>query len=118
MPRPRKSLDDQLAELRKKSDELEGRRSSLLARKKLANRKLDTRRKIVVGAAVLAHAQLSPTFAGQLREILDAGTTRSVDRGVIPDLLPRLAVRRRVKRSSGIEEAVDRSCGNADHCWP
>ena len=55
MPRPRKSLDDQLAELTRKRDQLEARRLALLAVKKDSDRKLDTRRKIIVGAAMLAH---------------------------------------------------------------
>jgi len=86
--RSRKSLDEQLAELTKRKDQLEARRLALLAVKKSSDRKLDTRRKIVVGAAVLAHAELNPSFADQLREILDPAVQRPVDRGVIEDLLP------------------------------
>ncbi len=88
MPRSRKSLDEQLAELTKKRDQLEARRLALLSSKKATDRKLDARRKIIVGAAVLAHAELNPSFADQLREILDAAVQRLVDRAVIPDLLP------------------------------
>jgi hypothetical protein len=51
-------------------------------------RKLDTRRKIVVGAAVMAYAELDPSFADRLQEILDVGVTRPVDRAAILDLLP------------------------------
>jgi hypothetical protein len=88
MPRPRKSLDDQLAELTKRQQQLEARRLSLLAVQKSEARKQDTRRKIIVGAAVLAHAELDPAFADTLKEILDQAVLRPIDRGVIADLLP------------------------------
>ncbi len=88
MPRPRKSLDDQLAELTRRKDQLEARRLSLLAVKKDADRKQDARRKIIVGAAVLAHAELDPHFAEQLRDVLGRAVQRPIDRGVIADILP------------------------------
>ncbi len=91
MPRSRKSLDEQLAELTKRRDQIEARRLALLAAKKTTDRKLDARRKIIVGAAVMAHAELHPAFADQLREILNVAVQRSVDRGVIADLLPATA---------------------------
>ena len=89
MPRPRKSLDDQLAELTRKRDQLEARRLALLAVKKDSDRKLDTRRKIIVGGAILAHAELHPAFADQLAVLLNLVVTRDIDRGVIADLLGR-----------------------------
>ena len=89
MPRPRKSLDDQLAELTRKRDQLEARRLALLAVKKDSDRKLDTRRKIIVGAAMLAHAEQHPVFADQLAVLLNLAVTREIDRGVIADLLAR-----------------------------
>ena len=88
MTRPRKTLDDRLAELTRRQEQLEARRLSLLAVKKQSDRKQDTRRKIIVGAAVLAHAELNPNFADQLREVLDQAVQRSIDRAVIADLLP------------------------------
>ena len=91
MSKPRKSLDEQLAELTRKQDQLEARRLALLATKKNADRKLDARRKIIVGAAVLAHAELDPAFADKLREVLDAAVQRPIDRDVIADLLPATA---------------------------
>ncbi len=56
--------------------------------KKKADRKLDARRKIIVGAAVLAHAEIDPGFADKLRAVLDLAVTRPVDRAAIADLLP------------------------------
>jgi len=91
MTRPRKSLDEQLAELTRKKEQLEARRQALVATKKSADRKLDARRKIIVGAAALAHAELDPSFADKLREVLDQAVLRAIDRDVIADLLPAAA---------------------------
>lgn len=87
MPRARKSLDDKIAELAKRQQQLEAQRLSLLASKKAADRKIDTRRKIIVGAAVLAHAELHPDFSATLRKILSVAVERDVDRRDIADLL-------------------------------
>jgi hypothetical protein len=84
----RKTLDERLAELTRKRDQLEAQRTSLLAAKRNDDRKRDTRRKIIVGAAVLAHAELHPGVAHQLRAILDKAVTRDLDRQAIADLLP------------------------------
>ena len=87
MPRPRKSLDERLAELNETQAQLQARRQALLNEKKAQDRKQDARRKIIVGAAVLAHAELHPVFAAQLREVLEIAVTRSIDRVAIRDLL-------------------------------
>jgi hypothetical protein len=93
--KPRKSLDEQLqafdeklAEADRKRDQIKARADAIRAKKVAEERKLDTRRKIVVGAAVMAYAELDPSFADRLQEILDVGVTRPVDRAAIPDLLP------------------------------
>lgn len=87
MPRIRKSLDQKLADLTQRQQQLEARRLALLASKKNADRKLDTRRKIIVGAAVLAHAELHPPFSTALRDILSVAVQREMDRRAIADLL-------------------------------
>ena len=89
MPRARKSLDDKIAELNERQQQLTARRLSLLASKKTADRKLDTRRKIIIGAAVLTHAELNPPFSAVLRDILSVAVRRDIDRQVIADLLAR-----------------------------
>lgn len=83
----RKTLDERLAELAKQQQQLEARRASLLAAKKDTDRKRDARRKIIVGAAVLAHAELHPAFADQLRAVLNRAVQRPIDRNAIADLL-------------------------------
>ena len=87
MPRARKSLDDKIAKLTNRQHQLEAQRLVLLASKKTADRKLDTRRKIIVGAAVLTHAELNPHFSTVLRDILSVAVQRDMDRRVIADLL-------------------------------
>jgi hypothetical protein len=87
VPRARKSLDDKIAELTKRQQQLEAQRLVLLASKKTENRRLDTRRKIIVGAAVLTHAELNPHFSAMLRDILSVAVQRDIDRRVIADLL-------------------------------
>ena len=87
MPRARKSLDDKIAKLTNRQRQLEAQRLMLLASKKTADRKLDTRRKIIVGAAVLTHAELNPHFSAMLRDILSVAVQRDIDRRVIADLL-------------------------------
>jgi hypothetical protein len=87
VPRARKSLDDKIADLTERQQQLTARRLSLLASKKTADRKLDTRRKIIVGAAVLAHADLHPDFSTTLRGILSVAVQRDIERRDIADLL-------------------------------
>ncbi len=87
MQRPRKSVDEKLAELTRQKQQLEARRLTLLASKKSADEKLDTRRKMIVGTAVLAHAELHPSFSSVLRDILSAAVQRDLDRRAIADLL-------------------------------
>ncbi|EJW10925.1 hypothetical protein A33M_3919 [Rhodovulum sp. PH10] len=59
----------------------------LAARQKNEARKRDARRKIIVGAAVLAHAEIDPEFRKTLREVLQAAVTRTIDREAVADLL-------------------------------
>lgn len=87
MPRARKSLDQKLADLAQRQQQLEAQRLALLASKRSADRKLDTRRKIIVGAAVLTHAELNPAFSTVLRDILSVAVQRDIDRRTIADLL-------------------------------
>jgi hypothetical protein len=60
---------------------------ALDAREAVERRKLDTRRKVVVGGAALAHAARDAGFADALRAVLAVAVTRPIDRKVIADLL-------------------------------
>lgn len=50
-------------------------------------RKRDTRRKIVVGGAVLSAIEKDPDLAQRIRQLLAAQVGRPIDREVIADLL-------------------------------
>jgi peptidoglycan/LPS O-acetylase OafA/YrhL len=56
-------------------------------RKETEERKRDARRKIIVGAAALARAEVDPGFRAALRVALRAAVTRDTDKAAIPDLL-------------------------------
>jgi hypothetical protein len=86
MPKTRKSLDEQAEELRQKKEVLEKRLEAIEARKRESDRKLDTRRKIIIGGAVLAHAEIDTEF----RRALQAALQKSVaekDRPILADLV-------------------------------
>lgn len=84
---PRKSAAERIAELESRKKQIEAQLASLEAREREAARKRETRRKVVVGAAVLAHAELDPGFASLLRDVLAKAVQRPVDQKVIADLL-------------------------------
>jgi hypothetical protein len=63
--------------------QLEAQLAARNARACTLERKRDTRRKIIVGAAVLAHAQLDPLFALELRAVLARAVQRPIDRDVL-----------------------------------
>jgi hypothetical protein len=79
-PAERKRL---LEEQKKK---IEARLEALSAREKLAERKRDTRRKVIVGAAVLAHAEIDPAFAAELKRVLRRAVQRPADQQTIADI--------------------------------
>ncbi|CAB3802579.1 hypothetical protein LMG28614_05648 [Paraburkholderia ultramafica] len=75
------------AALEKRQEEIRKKLADMDARERAVQRKLDTRRKIIVGAAVLGRAGLDPQFAAQLRQLLDEAVKEQVNRAVIQDLL-------------------------------
>jgi peptidoglycan/LPS O-acetylase OafA/YrhL len=56
-------------------------------RRETEERKREARRKIIVGTAALAHAEVDPGFRAALRAAMRAAVTRDIDKAVIPDLL-------------------------------
>jgi hypothetical protein len=68
-------------------DQLNARRQLDEARRAFRARKTDARRKIVVGAVVLAHAGRDPAFRAVLQLILQQHVTRPIDRELLADLL-------------------------------
>jgi len=83
----RRTRAELIAALKEAEEQKRQRRLALEAQEKQASRKLDTRRKIVTGAAVLAHAELHPSFAAALRDVLDQAVTKPADRELLADLL-------------------------------
>ena len=87
MPRAQKPLAERIAALKEAEKKAQARLASLVARQKTEDRKRDTRRKIVVGGAVLAHAALHPAFANALRDVLRVAVTRDMDKALLADLI-------------------------------
>jgi hypothetical protein len=56
-------------------------------RKKTKERKRDARRKIIVGIAALAQADVDPGFRAALRVAVRAAVTHDIDKAAIFDLL-------------------------------
>ena len=87
MAAQRKSTQERLDALRKEQDALKARLQALEIRKKAEERKRETRRTFVVGAAVLARAEADQSFREALQRALEASVIRDTDRAVIADLL-------------------------------
>jgi hypothetical protein len=83
----RRTRSELIAALKESEEQKRQRRLALEAQEKQATRKLDTRRKIITGAAVLAHAELDAVFAAALRSALDQAITKPADRELLADLL-------------------------------
>ncbi len=75
----RKTDEERLLELAVKRAALEARMDALTARQKLRVRKHDTRRKIILGGALLELAERDP-IARELRDRIVASLTRTQDR--------------------------------------
>ena len=84
---PRKTLHDRIAEEKKRQEQSRLALADLQARARILDRKLDVRRKIVVGAAVMAHAKLNGAFCEALSKVIRAAV-RKQDREVLPEFFP------------------------------
>jgi hypothetical protein len=83
-----KPITDKIAALRARQTELAAQLNALTAKAKVEDRKRDTRRKIVIGGAILAAIETDTTLADTLRRVLAANVTREMDREVVSDFLP------------------------------
>ena len=77
---PRKTPEQQLAELQQKEAQLKARIQKKKAEVTAQNRRQDTRRKIIAGALALEHAHHDKEFGAKLYGLLDIHVKRSVDR--------------------------------------
>jgi exonuclease III len=82
-----KSIDEQIAEEKRRSAEALARIAALKARQRAIDRKTDNHRKIIVGGAVMAHMKLDPQFRKEVIAALNKAVTEAKHRSVIPDLL-------------------------------
>ena len=82
-----KPISDKIAALKAKQEKLAAELSTLSAKAKTEERKRDTRRKILVGGAVLAAIDSDTGLADMVRLVLDMGITRPDDREMLADLL-------------------------------
>lgn len=78
----RKTEEERLTELEAKKLQIEQQMRSITSRQKERLRKDDTRRKILVGSAVLAEAEKTPAAKQRLMTLLDQHLVRDVDRAV------------------------------------
>ena len=85
---PRRNPTDRLELLRQKRDQLDAQLKALEARKKQAERKADTRRKVIAGALALEHFEKNrdSEFGRVMLRLLDEYVVRPHDRALFPDL--------------------------------
>jgi hypothetical protein len=57
-----KTTEELIAEEEKKGEQVKARMAELKARQKVEERKRENHRKIIVGAAVMAHIRIDPRF--------------------------------------------------------
>src|SRR6266851_1810669 len=84
----RRTTTDRLELLRQKRDQLDAQMRALEARNKQAQRKADTRRKVIAGALALEHfeANRNSEFGRIMFRLLDEYVVRPHDRALFPDL--------------------------------
>lgn len=75
-----KSVADKVAALQRRKAEIDARLSQLRAREKSAERRRDTRRKVIAGAYALEHCNFDPAFKATLYGLLDQYVERPSDR--------------------------------------
>ena len=80
------SIDQQIQKVEARQEQNRNLLARLKARKAQAERKADTRRKILVGAVVLTKARQDPQFAAQLIQWLNEGLKAPRDRALFPPL--------------------------------
>lgn len=79
---PRITPEEKLNALRDKRQKIDAQIAKEQARVKTAERKADTRRKIVTGALALENAKYDPAFGKALYDMLEKQVTRDDDRAL------------------------------------
>ena len=83
-----KTVADRISALKAKREKLAHRLAKLEISEKSAARKQGTRRKIIVGGAVLVQMKRDAAFADSIRALLGVSVGRLKDRQTIADLPP------------------------------
>ncbi len=86
----RLTLDQQKAKLEAQKAQLEARLKKISAKTVAKKRKLDTRRKVLVGALVLNAANTEAGVRAVVLKLLQSAPRRDQDRGVIESLIAEL----------------------------
>jgi hypothetical protein len=79
----KRSAAERLAALEQQEAQLKARIQRERARLKDAERKADTRRKIIAGAIALEHAEINADFGAELWRVLARHVTRPDDRALL-----------------------------------
>ena len=80
-------LSERIAHLKQQREKLSHRLNVLEQKEKSQTCKLDTRRKIIVGGAVVAEMHKDPEFAAVVRALLLRYVARPNDRAAVAELL-------------------------------
>ena len=80
-------LSERIAHLKQQREKLSHRLNALEQKEKSQARKLDTRKKIIVGGAVLSEMQKDSEFAAVVRALLLRYVARPNDRQAVAELL-------------------------------
>ena len=89
---PRKTLEEQLEDLEKKKAQIKARLADKDARERAAERKRDTRRKIIIGGLARVHMQRNPNsaFARKIAALIDEYVIGDTERALFDlDPLPK-----------------------------
>ena len=79
----RKTPQERIANLERQHAQIKARLNRERAKITAQKRKDDTRRKIIAGAALFAHANHNPAFKEQIWHILNTHVTRKQDRALL-----------------------------------
>jgi exonuclease III len=115
---PRKTTAQLIADEEKKSGQLKARLEELKTRQRAEERKKENHRKIIVGAAVLAHIKINPVFRKQVQEALNLAVTDPKHREAIRDVLNEKAFMTAVKEAMRLAKAAAKELAaaqSADH---
>lgn len=81
------NVEERIAKIKEKKQILDARLNALEQKAKSESRKRETRQKIIVGGAVIAHMEKNPSFAAAIRALLAASVGRPNDKEAIAELL-------------------------------